>query len=414
MIVQSSSFVLAAAALLGAAGCVTPRGDPGAEGAGRAGERGRATGMTITRTVRPPDAFAKQLEPVIAAKEAGEVDWKQVVDSMRRFTRVYPNYGPGWFNLGVARERIGELDGAEDAYRRAIHADADLREAHENLAALVYRRGNFRQAIEILQALIQRDPGAAAARVSLAQSLLAGGAVDRAMALAREALSRDPKNVEAYCLLASVAAETKDGLRARLLISQARKLDDGPRSACLHLVLGSLLLADGETAEALMELERAVAKDPNYIEPRFLIAEISMGYKDFARAAGHYKAIAEHDPSNLAAFVNLGVAFKGSGAFPKAEAAYLAAIELGADRPPAAAHHNLGVLYLRNLERLADARKHLRAYLELAEVRPTDPVYTWLQEIDQREQMEEEMKKLEEPGEGEGGAEPEGGEPGEP
>src|ERR671928_215772 len=73
-----------------------------------------------------------------------------------------------------------------------------------------------------------------------------------------------------------------------------------------------------ETAVALVSFERAAAKDPKLLDARFRIAQISMGYKDFKKAITNYAAVTEVDPKSPAAYVNLGVALKGSGNFQDA------------------------------------------------------------------------------------------------
>ncbi len=346
--------------------------------------------------VTPAEAFRSAVTKIEPDK-SGAVDWDDVASSMKRLTKQHPSLAVAWYNLGVAKERQGRADEAEDAYRRAMQKDATLGEAHVNLASLLLRRGEHRQAVALLRELVERDPGAARARVALAQSLLNHGQPEDAVRLAQEALSREPKIMDAYCVLTEAAVQSRDHQRVRLLVAQGMKIDAGPASACLHFALAKMHLEDKELAKALLELRNVVAKDGGKIlEARFRIAEISMGFKDFRTAVVSYESVTKIDPSNVRAWVNLGVAHKGGGQYAEAEKAYKRAIEVGGDNVPPQAHFNLGVLYLRNLDRIDDARAQLKRYLAVGNVGANDPAFAWLEEIDQRKAMEEEMRRMEE------------------
>lgn len=337
--------------------------------------------------------FQQEMDAVASESKRG-VDYSDVASRMESLTKRYPSYGLAWFNLGVAYEQTGKLDDAARAYEKAAKANPPVREARENLAAIAAKKGETAEAVSILRELVAQDPGASSARVAIAQQTLVKGDVKQAETLAKQALARDPTNVGAYCVLAHAAVQKKDYRRARLVASQGFKLD--AESPCLHHALGLVALSDNETAIALISFERAAAKDPRLLDARFQIAQISMGYKDFKKAITNYSAVTEVDPKSSAAFVNLGVALKGSGNFAEAEKAYLKAIEVAGANGSGEAHFNLGVLYFKNLRRDEDAKTHFKRYLQLADAGSDDPAFAMLEEIDQRKAMEEESKRQEE------------------
>lgn len=342
-------------------------------------------------------SYKTLVDQLRAERDAGQVDWASAEARMRAFTSRHPNHGLGWYNLGVAQERQDKLADAETSYRRAVHEDPKLSRAQENLASLVLRQGDRRQAVSLLRDLVARDPSASSARVALAESHLANGDSEEAVRLAREALARDPKSIPSYCVMAKAAVDAKDYLRARLVVSQGLKIEQGSPAACLYHALGRVYLAEGETAKALVEFQRVVEKDGGTIlEARFHIAGISLGFKDFKRAIDTYQSIAAIDPGNVAAYINVGVAYKGSGQYELAEKAYLQAIAVAKDEPSPIAHFNLGVLYLKNLDRIVDAKTQLKRYLEIGSPRSDDRAFAWLEEIEQRRAMEAEMKRMDE------------------
>jgi Tfp pilus assembly protein PilF len=325
--------------------------------------------------------------------QRGKLDYDDAEDRMAGVTRKFPGYALGWYNLGVAQERQGKTKEAEQSYRQAVALNPSLREAQENLAAMAARKGDPSEAGSLLRELVSRDPGAATARIALAQQSLSAGDYDEATNLCQDALGHQPKNIAAYCVLAQSAVKQKDFQRARLLAAQGLKIDKS--GGCLHNVLGLVSLAEGNTGVALVSFESAVQNNPRLLEARFHIAQISMGFKDFKKAIDNYGAITQADPKNAAAFVNLGIAFKGSGRFPEAEKAYLQAIEVGGATPAAAlAHYNLGVLYFRDMKRVEDAQSHLKRVLQIGDGDDGE-TFKMLEEIEQMKQMAEEEKRME-------------------
>ena len=68
---------------------------------------------------------------------AGEpVPWVEVARRFEVATRIEPELAQAWNNLGVARSRLGDVEGAEVAYERAIAAGDRTSSAERNLRRL--------------------------------------------------------------------------------------------------------------------------------------------------------------------------------------------------------------------------------------------------------------------------------------
>ena len=390
-------FVFLAGCSAALAACAGTKGATD-EGKGPADKGGKKAPREAQVDRAPRDeasiAFSAHAKAIEGQVEKGKVDWDGVADRMLEVTSKHPNYGPAWYNLGLAYEKLGKSEDADTAYRRAIEKGR-VCEAYENLAALAKDKGDGRQAMSLLREAVSSECAAANARAALADVYLSEGDLDAAAKMARESLAREPKNGRAYCVLARVAFQSKDFQLARLIVSQGIKADEKGDHGCLHRVLGFVLLKEDEVAQGLVELEKAVSTQPNLVDTRFAIANLSMGVKDWKKAIDNYAAVTKVDPKNPAAYVNMGVCFKGSGNFDAAEKAYLKAIEVAKDEAIPEAHFNLGVLYLRHLGRLDDAKTHFKRYLQISN-ETSDAAFKMLEEIDQTRAMEEEAKRMEE------------------
>jgi uncharacterized protein YkwD len=64
-----------------------------------------------------------------------------------------------WTNRGINDYNAGDLDEAEAAFRKALEIDADHHHAQYNLARVLIANGSVREAADLLDGLIERDPG---------------------------------------------------------------------------------------------------------------------------------------------------------------------------------------------------------------------------------------------------------------
>lgn len=334
------------------------------------------------------EAFEAAVAPL---REKKEQDWASVESEMKGLTEKHPGYAPAWYNLGLAEQRQGKDTEAAKSYRQALAIDGDLVEAKENLAAMAVARGDRAEANLLLEELASHPRISPNTQVVLAKRYLAQGERGRAKSLAEKALGRDPKNMGAYCVLAKAALQKKRVGRARLVAAQGLKLG---KSACLHEVQGELAQRGGDTAAALVAYQRAVELDPKLTAARFRLAEISLGYKDFKRAEDNYKAITTYDPKNGPAWINLGVTYKGQGKFEDAEKAYLAASKLEDPEVKEAASYDLGVLYLRHMDRLPEAEAQLKTYTQAGGKRRRS-ARRMLKEVDQRKKFAAQAERME-------------------
>lgn len=67
-------------------------------------------------------------------------------------TRLDPGWAPGWVNLGVARFRLGDNDGAMAAYERALEVEPGNSSALSNISVLHLQQGREEEARTALKA----------------------------------------------------------------------------------------------------------------------------------------------------------------------------------------------------------------------------------------------------------------------
>lgn len=87
-------------------------------------------------------------ELVAEAQVAGEeIPWAEAQHNFELATKVRPGFTRAYNNLGVARMRLGDMEGAGQAYLKAIETDPESDAAYHNLGNLRLRQGDVDAAL---------------------------------------------------------------------------------------------------------------------------------------------------------------------------------------------------------------------------------------------------------------------------
>jgi tetratricopeptide (TPR) repeat protein len=125
--------------------------------------------------------------------------------SYARSVELYPGYENGWFGLGGVREARGNLAGAENAYEHGLQQKPDSLPLAFHLALLRTTLGRGTAEEGWLRA-VSISPGSVSSRLQYAAWLAARGREGEARRQWREALRREPANLEALRALAESSA----------------------------------------------------------------------------------------------------------------------------------------------------------------------------------------------------------------
>ena len=152
---------------------------------------------------------------------------------------VAPGLSDGWINLGVARRRLGDLDGAEEAYLKALQAEPASIPALSNLAALKRRRGQPDSAREIMALLSRRRVRNPYVYLALGDASLQHGETDDARRFYRRALRLDKTLPDSLAAMGGWALAAGDRRAATGWLERATARDpESPRVRRLAERLG--------------------------------------------------------------------------------------------------------------------------------------------------------------------------------
>jgi tetratricopeptide (TPR) repeat protein len=172
--------------------------------------------------------------------------------------------------LGEALDRMGALDAAIDAFRRALAVKPDFRKASSNLILTLVKAGRGPEAASRARAIVAANPGDPNAHFTLGLAL-AEQDVSGAIAVFRRVLELAPRHALARYNLAQVlkradrAAEAIDELRKAIAIE--------PRAEAYY-TLGVIHWQQGDLERAVAALREAIAADSRYAEAHFTLGTV--------------------------------------------------------------------------------------------------------------------------------------------
>lgn len=100
----------------------------------------------------------------------------RLIEALRRDARN----AEAWHALGLARARLGNVDGAADAYRSGLRADPHAVENHLGLATIALVRGDAAAALAEYDAIVSARPAFADAQLGRSFALMKLGRLDDA------------------------------------------------------------------------------------------------------------------------------------------------------------------------------------------------------------------------------------------
>ncbi len=279
----------------------------------------------------------------MAQRRLGRLE--ESVAAFEEFLAEHPGDVPALVWLGENQLGLGRLDQARNSFQRAAEADADCVRALFGLGRVALEGGDAETAARHLEAAAAGQPASSRIRYSLAMAHRARGDVERAEELFA-AVESD------HVTEPPIALDDP-------LMSAIRELQ---RGAMTHERRGLRAAARGQLKLAALELQQAVALDPDRFDAwhNLGLALLRLGRQQDGERELH--RLVQRHPRHAPTWVLLGNVAAEGGDAAEAERCFRTAID--ADPHLARAHQSLAEL-LRASGRLAEAREHAARAEEL-------------------------------------------------
>ena len=246
---------------------------------------------------------------------------EEALQALRMVTAIDPKYGLAWKWQGVL------VADYERDYKRAIVAFLEAAKNGEKAAdlwsalGLAYSQdGQLEKAEESYRKGIEREPDGALLWARLVWLYLSQGRIDDAAQAADESTKRAPLSAMSWHSVGLVKQRQIQRPQAIAAYRQAVKID--PSMIASWVNLGTELNEVGQYNEAKGAAHRALSLDP-----RSRAAENTLGVsyirsKEFPSAIDLFERLAKGDPKDALALANLTVAYRRSGQLDQAQDAH--------------------------------------------------------------------------------------------
>lgn len=213
---------------------------------------------------------------------AAENDWKTALQEFGFAAGLDPTNARAAYHMGVAFYHLGRLSEASAAELQALGIDPKLREAFIEFSTIEFHRGNpalAKKAIDLaiknwpddleLKRISQKLEVEGAKPQAIAQATVSGAPpAVKVSAFAKPALLYSSKDVAGLLRDAEAAMQRCDLPRAKKALQFALMLE--PMDPEVHARYCNLLEAEGETAAAVSEAQKAVQLEPS--NPQWYLA----------------------------------------------------------------------------------------------------------------------------------------------
>ncbi|MEM9385033.1 MAG: sulfotransferase [Pseudomonadota bacterium] len=283
-------------------------------------EAAHAQAREILKVV--PGEKRARLLLAMSDRHAGRIE--AAIDALSSIATEHPAFAPAQAELGLALISAARWPEAEAALRTAVSLQPDLASAWKALGDLLAERGDDAGSDEAYQQHVRcsvRDP-----LLAKAGNALFSGQLGLAEGLCRESLKQDPTNVSAIRMLADVAIRIGRHDDAAKLLHRCLEL--APDFHFARSNFAHLLFKMFRYREALVEIDRVIAAEPNRPSHLLLKASILARIGEAESAITIYEQVLERYPDQPRTRMSMGHALKTVGRQAEAIEAYRRAVHL--------------------------------------------------------------------------------------
>jgi tetratricopeptide (TPR) repeat protein len=263
------------------------------------------------------------------------------------------------YNLGRALLAKQNVPAARVQFEEAIKLRPDYLLPRITLAEIMLRNNEFGKVIQMAQEILVYDATNVPARLLRSRALIGMNDWKAAREELKQTSAQYPNLPEARLQIAALDLQDKSFSQAEEGFRKLYTQFQDPR-ALMGLV--ETYVAQGQAPTALRMLREELSKNPERVEYRVAIANISVNTGDFPTAMAEYKKVLETVPRSADIWMRLGETYRRSGDLTSAASSFKKAQELAPNN--VTPYVQLALLY-DNTGRPLDARPLYEQVLRL-------------------------------------------------
>jgi tetratricopeptide (TPR) repeat protein len=187
---------------------------------------------------------------------------EEVAAILDRLATEFPRSAAAFYARGAILERYGQSNESRWCWRKCLELDPQIAEAHEQIAFVAMKRGEFEQAVDHLTQACELKPDLPEARLHLGKALLRLGRYEDAVSPLKRQTALQPKGVESWFRLGQAHLELGDFGEAKSCFQSAIDLHETSLPAWFGMAQVYERLGEAEKAREchrrFLELDKAL------------------------------------------------------------------------------------------------------------------------------------------------------------
>jgi tetratricopeptide (TPR) repeat protein len=234
----------------------------------------------------------------LAKIRIGQKRWAESLPLLERALELKPDQYEIVYDQGLALTELGDLEGAADAFRRAVPLDPEPPKAELNLSRALFNLGQTEAALEHAEVVAREGAQFAGMLRLLGDLLLDFDQIEAAVPVFEQLLTLRPNDTETRNSLGLMLAGAGRLEAARAQFEAIVRIE--PASAGAHLNLGMIALQTGQGDAALesaaAHFSRAVSSDPSLATAHLNLALANLHLGRTAEAIAGLRRTLELEP----------------------------------------------------------------------------------------------------------------------
>ena len=253
-----------------------------------------------------PTAPENDRQTALALEQQGRNTEAEI--AWRAYLKVHPSSSEAYAHMGLLEARQEHYTDAIPFYRKALSLDSSIPGLRLNLGLAYFKAGEMKKALQEFSPLLGSAPQSSPDRQRLA--ILVGmshyslGQFAQAAVYLKQAVSRDPQNIELLMALAHSYLWSKQ--YQNVLDTYRVILQLNPESAEADMLAGEASDELKDTPGAIVQFRAAVKADPKLPDVHFGLGYLLWGQRKYTEAAPELQAELDNDPRHAQALTYLG------------------------------------------------------------------------------------------------------------
>jgi TolB-like protein/tetratricopeptide (TPR) repeat protein len=228
-----------------------------------------------------------------------EVNFPEAESAVNTALQLDPTLADAWIASGNFAADRGDVQTAENMYRKAIEITPNSAQAYEKLSDLMWGdTGRMDDSTRYAEKGVALDPLSIGANQSLARNLVAAGRLDEAETIYRRMVEFNPTAPGAYASLASFEAYVRDRF-ADAVSLQEKAVELDPGNAYQYGSLAGMYMTLGQDVRAAEILNAALSRWPARTNLNIYAAALANIRGDQGAAIRYSQKVLETSPGNM-------------------------------------------------------------------------------------------------------------------